>query len=467
MAPISRRQFLGSSALAASMLSGLVQAKPQQARPNILFIMADDLGWADLGCYGMRDFATPVLDQLASEGVRLTHAYANSPVCSASRTAIITGRYQYRLRVGLEEPIPDAKSMHGLSPAHPTLPSLLGKSGYRTALLGKWHLGAAPEFGPLKSGYQYFFGNMQGGIDYFTHKAGVGANEPVDLWEGEQLVHEHGYYTDILSQHAEQYVRAQANEAAPFLLSLHYTAPHWPWEGPMDEAVAGTLKKLIHGDGGSLETYGKMVTAMDSGIGKVLQALKETGQADNTIVIFTSDNGGERFSHTWPLSGQKTKLLEGGIRVPAIIRWPAALKPAVSDQICIGMDWLPTLLAAAGVAPDPAFPSDGVNLLPVLKQQEKAIPRTLYWRYKSFQQRAVIDNYLKYLKIGNNEFLFDLRQDPRERANLAAHYPAQFQRLKQQWQQWDATMLPITKEVYSHRVPGQRQADHYAVGLDD
>jgi arylsulfatase A-like enzyme len=467
MPPISRRLFLGSSALAAGLLSGLVEAQPGQTRPNILFIIADDLGWADLGCYGMRDFATPVLDQLAHEGLRLTQAYANSPVCSASRTAIITGRYQYRLRVGLEEPIPSAKSIHGLPPEHPTLPSLLKKSGYHTALIGKWHLGHAPEFGPLKSGYEYFYGNMQGGIDYFTHKAGVGEKEPLDLWEGDKLVDEHGYYTDLLTRHAEKYVREHADGKTPFLLSLHYTAPHWPWEGPMDEAVSTQLKQLIHADGGSLETYGKMIAAMDSGIGKVLAALQESGQAENTIVIFTSDNGGERYSHTWPLSGQKTELLEGGIRVPAIVRWPARIKPAVSDQVCIGMDWLPTLLAAAGAQADAAYPSDGVNLLPVFSGAAPNFPRTLYWRYKSFEQRALRENNWKYLKLGKNEFLFDVLADPRERANLSARLPDIFQRLKQQWNDWNATMLPITKDVYSHRVPGQRQADHYGVGLDD
>ncbi len=204
------------------------------AAPNILFILADDLGWADLGVYGQTGFATPHLDRLAGQGVRFTQAYANSAVCSATRFALITGRYQYRLRGGLEEPIAGAGQGQGLPPAHPTLPSLLRDAGYDTALIGKWHLGRPPEYGPQKSGYDRFFGNLSGVVDYFTHKPGVGEQVPRDLWEGEVPVERTGYYTQILAYEAEAYVRDRRDTRRPFFLSLHFTAPHWPWEGPGD-----------------------------------------------------------------------------------------------------------------------------------------------------------------------------------------------------------------------------------------
>ncbi len=431
-----------------------------QTAPNILFIMADDLGYADLSIYGQTEFDTPHLDALARQGVRFTQAYSNSAVCSATRFALMTGRYQYRLRGGLEEPLARAGERHGLPPQHPTLPSLLRENGYATALIGKWHLGALPDFGPLKSGYDRFFGNYGGVIDYFTHKPGVGENVPRDLYEGEVPVERIGYYTQILADEAAAHVTA--DHGKPFFLSLHFTAPHWPWLGPEDEALSHELTDLFHYDGGNLRTYAKMVQSLDAAVGKVLAALEQAGRADNTIVVFTSDNGGERFSKTWPFTGQKTELLEGGLRVPTLLRWPACIAPQVQEQVTATMDWLPTLLAAAGAAPDPNWPSDGENLLPVLTRQAAPFPRTLYWRYKANRQRAVRQGQWKYLKINDNEFLFDVIADPLERANLKARQPQVFEQLRAQWLQWDAQFLPITDEVFSHGVTPDVQADRYA-----
>lgn len=467
MTSIRRRNLLKTLpalALAGALPRALATTTQQ---PNILFILADDLGHADLGVYGQTDFRTPHIDRLAGQGLRFTQAYANSAVCSATRFALITGRYQYRLRGGLEEPIAGASDTIGLPPSHPTLPSLLKKQGYGTALIGKWHLGYLPTFGPLKSGYDSFFGNYGGAIDYFTHKPGVGPLVKEDLYEGEVPVQQIGYYTDLLGARAVDYLRAQ-QPGKPFLLSLHYTAPHWPWEGPGDEAVSRDISNIFHYDGGDLATYGRMVEALDASIGRVLKALDEQGLADNTIVIFTSDNGGERFSKTWPLTGQKTELLEGGIRVPAIVRWPGRIAPGqVSDQVAISMDWLPTLLAAAGGAPDPAYPSDGQNLLPQLLGQAPVQSRTLLWRYKANAQRAIRSGNWKYLRIGGNEFLFDVVKDQRERANLVQRHAAIFKQLKQQWELWNEHMLPITADVRTHGVSGQIQADRYGIKAVD
>lgn len=460
----TRRRNLLKSLPALALAGALPHAlAARQKQPNIVFILADDLGHADLGVYGQTEIRTPHLDRLAAQGLRFTQAYANSAVCSATRFALITGRYQYRLRGGLEEPIAGASDTIGLPPSHPTLPSLLKQQGYGTALIGKWHLGYLPTFGPLKSGYDSFFGNYGGAIDYFTHKPGVGPHVKEDLYEGEVPVQQIGYYTDLLGARAVEHIRAQSADK-PFLLSLHYTAPHWPWEGPGDEAVSRQIDNIFHYDGGDLATYGRMVEALDASVGRVLKALDEKGLAENTIVIFTSDNGGERFSKTWPLTGQKTELLEGGIRVPAIVRWPGRIGAGqVSEQVAISMDWLPTLLAAAGGAPDPAYPSDGQNLLPQLLGQAPVQTRTLLWRYKANAQRAIRSGDWKYLRIAGNEFLFDVVKDQRERANLARRHPDVFRQLKSQWEQWNQQMLPITADVRTHGVSGQIQADRYGI----
>ena len=462
----TRRRFLQAAALAS--LAGTLRLRAQDvSRPNIVFILADDLGYADLGVYGQMDYQTPNLDRLAGEGVRLTQAYANSAVCSATRLALITGRYQYRLRAGLEEPIAGPSDIIGLPPSHPTLPSLFKRLGYTTALFGKWHMGYLPKFGPLKSGYDVFFGNYGGAIDYFTHREDVGEKAAEDLYEGEVPVHKVGYYTDLLGQRACEYLE-QRSASQPFLLSLHFTAPHWPWEGPQDQAVSAGLTDIFHFDGGTQATYGRMVAELDVMVGKVLATLEQRGLADNTIVIFTSDNGGERFSKTWPFSGQKTELLEGGLRIPALIRWPRQLAAGgVNSQVAISMDWLPTLLAAAGGAMDPLYPSDGMNLLPILQGSSPTVDRTLYWRYHSNTQRAIRSGNWKYLKINDNEFLFDVMQDPRERANLARRNPAVFADLKARWKSWDAGMLPIPRNGYSHGVNPAHQADHYVPRAKD
>ena len=463
----NRRRVLGGlSALSILSFAGVskfsfAHTPKLSPKPNIIFILADDLGYGDLSVYGQTDFQTPHLDKLAQQGVRFTQAYSNSAVCSATRFGLITGRYQYRLRGGLEEPLSSTANAIGLPPEHPTLPSLLKKVGYNTALFGKWHLGALPTFGPLKSGYDEFFGNYGGAIDYFTHKPGVGDDVKEDLYEGEVPVHKVGYYTDLIADRAGDFIKKQHAET-PFFLSLHFTAPHWPWEGPQDEAVAQQIKTLFHYDGGNLATYAKMVVGLDSAIGRILKALAQKGFDKNTIVVFSSDNGGERFSRTWPFSGQKSELLEGGLRVPAIVRWPAQIKPKqVTEQVAISMDWLPTLLAAAGATPDENYKPDGENLLPILLGTEKPHSRSLFWRYKANAQSAARSGDLKYLKIAGNEFLFNVVEDPRERANLAQKKPEEFKQLKQQWEDWNNTMLPITTDVRTYKVDPKVQADHF------
>jgi arylsulfatase A-like enzyme len=449
-----RDMALGTIALASGVenIFGQSVARP----PNIVFIMADDLGYADVSCYGRPDISTPNIDNLAAKGVRFLQAYANSAVCSATRTALITGRYQYRLAIGLEEPL--AGRDVGLPPDHPTLPSLLRKAGYNTTLVGKWHLGVLPKFGPLQSGYDHFYGFRGGAVDYYRH-----ANQRDDLWDDDVQVHQMGYLTDMLGGRAVDVVNENGKSGRPFLVSLHFNAPHWPWEAPGDEAESNRLRSasLFDFDGGTQKTYQRMIQEMDLQIGRVLEALRKNGLTDNTIVIFTSDNGGERFADTWPFTGRKTELLEGGLRIPAIISWPAHIPQGLTtDQVAITMDWLPTLVAAAGVSFDPAFPPDGINLLPILMGNSAVVERKLFWRYKANAQRAARDGDYKYLKILDNTFLFNVVEDPMERANLKVRRRDVYDQIVAEWRDWNATMLPEIDDSSTGNFTGDELADH-------
>jgi arylsulfatase A-like enzyme len=358
----------------------------------------------------------------------------------------MTGRYQYRFRGGAEEPMARSSigsEVLGLPPGVPTLPGLLRASGYRTALVGKWHLGHPPHFSPLRSGYEEFFGNLGGGLDYFTHVTSGGHH---DLWQGEQEHFSDAYMTDLLSARAIEYVGRR--DERPFFLSLHYTAPHWPWETREDREVARGLKNMFHLDGGSVETYRRMIQHMDEGIGQLVQALRERDLLEDTLIVFTSDNGGERFSDNWPLVGGKMDLTEGGIRVPCIAHWPAVIAPGhVSAQHSLTMDWSATMLEAAGVAADPAQPLDGVSLLPVLREAGRTLPRPMYWRMKHRGQRALRDGAWKYLRVDGNDYLFDLTRDARERANQAARDPQRLEAMRTRWEAWEASMPPVPPDA--------------------
>jgi arylsulfatase A-like enzyme len=293
-----------------------------------------------------------------------------------------------------------------------------------------------------------------------------------DLYEGKVPVERIGYTTEMLTQRAVEYVSRKRTN--PFYLSLHYTAPHWPWEGPHDQEVSRNLGKGYDGftAGGSLKTYAAMMKSLDDGIGEVLRALDRSGQSRNTLVIFTSDNGGERFSYNWPFRGQKFSLFEGGIRVPAIVRWPQALSnvqspkskvstkdqsPKIKNQsLSIGsrqspignpiitMDWTATILAAGGATPDPNYPLDGIDLMPIITASPlprvSASPRFFFWR-TSIQDAALYGRW-KYVRDGEQEYLFDLTIDQREQANFREANPAMFKQLKEEFKKWDASVLP-------------------------
>jgi arylsulfatase A-like enzyme len=421
-------------------------------RPNVVFIVADDLGYADLGCYGGRPArfgaVSPTLDAMAARGMRFTQGYANSPVCSPTRFALMTGRYQYRLRGAAEEPISNkarGSTTLGLPPEQPTFASLLRASGYRTALIGKWHLGYPPHFGPLRSGYERFYGPVSGGVDYFSHCAGNGVH---DLWQDEEEVQHTGYLTDLLSQRAVETVRDFASANTPFLLSLHYTAPHWPWETREDAHRSPVVRDhLFDLAGGNIHTYQRMIQQMDEGIADVLAALEDAGVLNDTLVIFTSDNGGERFSDNWPLVGGKMDLTEGGIRVPYIVQWPALIEPRqVSSQHCMTMDWTATILDVTGVSAAPDHPLDGVSLLELLRGAP-TFERPMHWRMSHRAQRAMRLGRWKYLHVDGNDYLFDIDADERERANQAPREPARLAEMRDAWMRWNDSMPPVPADA--------------------
>ena len=428
-------------------------------RPNIIFIVADDLGYADLGCYGGRDASfgavSPHIDALAAGGLKLSQGYSNSPVCSPTRFALMTARYQYRLRGALEEPIRTATRGNaelGLPPHMPTLPSLLKDAGYRTALMGKWHLGYPPHFGPLLSGYEEFFGPMSGGVDYFTH---CGANGQHDLWFGDAERAQEGYLTDLITDYSIDYIARMAEGAkgdTPFFLSVHYTAPHWPWETRDDEALSRELvenkEAIYHLHGGNVDTYRRMIHHMDEGIGRIVASLRAQGLLDDTLIVFTSDNGGERFSDNWPLVGGKMDLTEGGIRVPWVAHWPRGIDAgSESRQTCMTMDWSATMLQLGGAKPHADYPLDGQSLIPLLQNPLWSNDRPLFWRMNHRGQRAMRHGDWKYLRVDGIDYLFNLKADERERANLAPVQPARLASMVTAWEDWNATMSAIPQDA--------------------
>ena len=413
-------------------------------RPNIIFIVADDLGYADLGCYGGRDASfgavSPELDKLAAGGLRFTEGYANSPVCSPTRFAMMTGRYQYRLRGAAEEPISSSNAGSaalGLPAEHPTLPSLLKDSGYRTALIGKWHLGFPPHFGPMRSGYEEFFGLLAGGADYFTHCNSTGKH---DLYLGEQAHVEEGYMTDLISQRAIDFIDRMADGAhkgSPFFLSLHHTAPHWPWETRDDADVPAQISnKLFHLDGGNIDIYRRMIHHMDEGIGQLVASLRSHGLLENTLIVFTSDNGGANYiglpNINKPYRGWKLNHFEGGIHVPFAAKWPGRIEPgSVFPHPVHHVDLFKTFAAAAGADVPTDRTLDGVDLVPYVKGEISGAPhQTLFWREGYHQSVRHGDWKLiradqpdKPPGTGQAKWLFNLAEDPTEQRNLATQLP--------------------------------------------
>jgi arylsulfatase A-like enzyme len=413
-----------------------------QAGPNLLLIVADDLGYGDLSSYGARDISTPNLDRLAREGVRMTDFYAAAPVCTPTRAALMTGRYHQRLM--FDRPFGTKEHAdHGLKPTGRSLPQLLKAAGYATALIGKWHLGFRPEFHPNRHGFDYFWGFLAGYVDWYTHVRGDG--QP-DLWENTSAATHSGYLDDELSRRAALFMAE--NSRRRFFLEVSLGAPHWPWQSPHTASVAvrkndSMFQTPADPNPATRAEYAEIVRAMDRSVGRLLETLDRLSLTHNTLVVFISDNGGEWLSRNDPFFHRKDTLWEGGIRVPAILRWPAALPAGrVSSQVGITMDLTATLVAAAGANLPMGAQLDGANLVPLLEGDTAEQSRTLFWRNlpPTHAQRAVRAGDFKLLLDGTLQLLFNVRSDPGERTDLAARDPARVKALKALLEEWESEM---------------------------
>ena len=454
---VSRRGFLtaatGASIASWTWVSGCSQRRGTQP-PNIVLFLADDLGYGDLTSYGCEDISTPQIDAIGDRGVRFTHCYANAPECTPTRAALLTGRYQQRVG-GLECAIGvgnvgrydeavwlQKKGELGLPATELTLGRILQEAGYDTACFGKWHLGYAKKFSPNRHGFAEYFGILGGNADYFTHREASGA--PV-LYHNEQPTTENGYLTDLITAHAIEWLKRRSGK--PFLLYVPFTAPHTPVEGPGDAGKVVTAANWNQGDRG---TYARMVESMDGGVGRILAQLDAMGVASNTLVLFLSDNGGYGLSRNAPFRGHKGQLYEGGIRVPALARWPGVLpEGATCEQVFLTMDLLPTFLAAAGLKPPPGRVLDGVSVLDVWSRRRQPFPRTVFWRYKRLKNRrkAVLHGQMKYILDNGREQLYHLGEDPGEETNLISELPSIAASLRAKLADWE-------KQVRAPRLAG-------------
>ena len=454
---LSRRTLIGGAVAAGAAGTGVaaatmgdeqpfrpIQRQVPDKQPNFLVILGDDMGWGDLSSYGAPTIRTPHLDGLAASGIRFTDGYSASSVCSPTRFGLYTGRYPGRLHGGLAEPLAEKNEIDGIPKDHPTLASLLKGVGYDTAMFGKWHCGFLPFFSPTRVGWDQFFGNFGGAVDYFSK---IGTDGVPDLYEGEVEVEDLRYYTHVLTERAVEFITQP--HPRPWLVNLNFTTPHWPWEGPDDRAVSDDLTRrviaddgmLAHFDGGSLDVYRAMVEDLDRSVGKVLAALNQSRQRNETVVLFASDNGGERFSYMWPFTGGKWTLNEGGIRVPTILSWPGTLPAGrVSSEPVITMDWTATLVELAGAQPGRRFPLDGTSLVPYLLGGRELAQRPLFWRMRDW--RALRDGTLKYLRTDDEtDHLYDLSVDAHEQADLGELRPTDLDRLRRTWERIGSSQL--------------------------
>lgn len=419
---MNRRTFL-ATATAACLPA---QTAP---RPNVIFILADDLGWKDLGHRG-GPMRTPTLDRLAQQGLRLDQAYSY-PLCSPTRSALMTGRNPMRL--GLAYSVVRPWSPYGLDPRETTIANVFHDAGYQTAMCGKWHLGHTNKrLTPNARGFDHFYGHVNGAIDYFTHERDGG----LDWQRNGKSLREEGYTTFLLAAEAQRWIKAR-DKARPFFLYLPFNAPHTPLQAPPE-----LLDRYANIADPKRRAYVAMVDALDTAIGRVLDTVNAEGIANDTLVVFWSDNGGPRpqGADNGPLRSGKANVFEGGIRVPAIWHWPGKLKPGTSPQVMAIWDVLPTLAAACGIPVKTARPLDGVNVWPELTGGTTRERDNLLWAVHESQTRqlALRDGNWKYVRIGEQEMLFDVVADPYEKADRAAQEPQRVKAMRTRVDEWAA-----------------------------
>lgn len=428
-------------------------------KPNFILIMTDDQGYGDLSCMGSKDFVTPNIDSLAETGARFTNWYSGSPVCSPSRASLLTGRYPGN--AGVRAILAGHRKASGLTPEVPTLATALKDQGYKTALVGKWHLGLKDECRPNQNGFDSFYGFMAGCVDYYSHifywgMADGHTNPTHDLWENDKEVEENGrYMTELITEKAVEKIREASEEDKPLMLYVGYNAPHYPMHAP--KKYTDRFKHLPW----DRAIMAAMISAVDDGVGEIINELKRTGQYENTCIFFQSDNGPSRESRNWldgtpdpyyggttgSLKGHKFSLFEGGIRVPGIFSWPGVIPAGqVIDEPCGAIDVFPTLLKKAGGCTE-QYDLDGKDIFGVLTNGESSPHDYLFWEMDN--QTAV--RWGKYKLVLNGAlvegepasdpvFLSDLEKDPGETTNLAEQYPEICQQLTEKARAWRAQL---------------------------
>ncbi|MCB9784201.1 MAG: sulfatase-like hydrolase/transferase [Candidatus Omnitrophica bacterium] len=424
------------------MPGALVAERP----PNIVMILGDDVGYGDLGCYGSEINKTPNIDKLADHGLRLTDFHTNGPMCSPTRAALLTGNYQQRYGKRLDRALThDPGPENGLPPEAVTIAEVLKKAGYATGMYGKWHLGNNLRVWPTKQGFDDFVGLATGDGDFHTHISREGHE---DWWHNEEIDMEEGYTTDLITQHSIDFIRAHQDE--PFFLYIAHLAIHFPWQGPKDPPHRQEGKNYaddkwgIISDRSNVAPHVKaMIERLDDSVGKVVSTLEDLGLANNTLVVFCSDNGGylnykggfENISSNGPLRGQKTDLYEGGHRVPAIFYWPNRIRSGESEETVLTMDLFPTFTAVADATSEETD-VDGTDLSSFLFEDNNLQDRTIFWRAN--EAWAVRQGPWKLYGDPEGVQLYNLDQDIGETKDLSKEHPDLVARMTEAWKDWEA-----------------------------
>ena len=433
---MNRREFVKFVAAGAAALldHGQTGARSRAAdKPNIILIMADDLGYGDIGCYGSGKIKTPNIDALAKGGMKFTDYHSNCPVCSPTRAALLTGRYQQR--AGIEGVIyaKGAARQTGLALEETTFAEVLKTRGYATGIFGKWHLGYNVEFNPARQGFDEFIGYVSGNVDFHSHIDQAGFD---DWWKNLEKIPEEGYCTDLITKHGIDFIERHKDE--PFCLYLPHEAPHYPYQGrndPPERLPGGKKGKKARGEE-ITRAYREMVEVMDEGIGKIVETIRRLGLEQKTFVFFCSDNGATKNGTNGTLAGYKGSLWEGGHRVPAVAYWPGRIKPGTAtNQTTLGMDMFPTMVSIAQAKLPAGLKLDGVDLLGTLTEDRKLPERTLFWRYR--KERAVRKGPWKLLVQGDNVKLYNLDEDLGEKKNLAGIKPGMVKMLQSKLMAWE------------------------------
>lgn len=462
---LNPHQIIGSAAGIASLMFLLPSCRPdrEKSQPNIVLILADDLGYGDLSLYNPNGLRTPAIETIANQGALFTSFYSNGPESSPTRTALLTGRYQQRVG-GLECAIgvnnvgryDDAIRLRetndlGLPVNEISIARVLKDAGYNTAICGKWHLGYEDKFNPNLHGFDNALYALGGEMDYFHHKENEDPQALHVLCQNGKPVTREGYFTDLIGEESLKFLDSQ-NGKNPFFLYVPFTAPHSPYQGPDDylPEILPHSSPLWNQSRGPKDIYQAMIRRMDETIGKILNKLEEKGMAENTLVIFMSDNGGTRSGDNTPLNGFKGNLFEGGIRVPCAVRWPGKIRAGtISQQPCITFDFSASIIRAAGAVLPEDRTFDGIDILKYIQENEPVVNRTLYWRARrgNVTRKAVRQGDLKYIWLDENgkinEYLFDLGNDLTEKTNLLNSLPDKVNQLKTLLDAWEEEVKPV------------------------